>query len=380
MLTLILGIFILCREIQSGYEIIYKRFIWKTKDGKEIPENGFDHVNTRFLTPEDRDQIKKGYVKIPITRLIHVTHLEAAASISNLESNGFEYVFKSKAKKGKFSATSTHATYVPIDDDNHDFRRLSKDECIFCQNMDCQCTFSWWGIDVGEWYKNEGSEFGEFVSRLESQYIYVADFLHNPPESTYGSQGFSIEFSTLIKRYKQSRTDSESDAEVCFKRGGTLRYYMEIAHVIIVCMGQELPHLKCINSKRGAEVFIHRGLLNEDGEVKDRTKTPKFKISYLIKKTYRPKKDFSWENLVFALYYPNNKRLELKCERKDIMTCAVCHYTPTCHVSGKTELCPDESSYLQLLELIDKHKHCRLCHCGKLNCPKHNNPRCICKD
>ena len=364
------------RQILHDYEIVYNEFFQKTKEDR-TPENGRDHqyLDAKPLTDEDREQIYRDFV-IPVSRLIHVTHLDAAASISNIKYSDSKYVFKSNAKRGRVSATDEHASWVPTGDGR--LRQLSEDECIFCHSTDCQCSFIWWSIDTGEWYKtDEGKKYRELVSRLESHGICVADFLHNPPESTYGTQGFSIKFSTLIERYKESRTDN--DAEVCF-RVATLRYDLEITYIIIMCMGQELPNL---NSQRGSEsdLSMHRGLLNDSGEVVDLTRTPEFKIKFLIKKIDgdpNKQEEFSWENLVFALYYPNDSQLQLKCEEGDTTTQPVSHFVSTCSCNP----CPDYSSHMELQKLLAKHKYCRyICYvdkCKKLNC-KHINPACICK-
>ena len=339
------------RQIQSGFEIVHTRFTPETKDGV-MPENGCDK-----LSCEDRDLIECG-ARIPIKRLIHVTHLEAAMSISDIECNDSKYVFKSSAKRGKSSGT--HVTYSPTCNEGV-YRRVSEDECVFCNTNNCQCSFSWWGIDVKEWYEGDGKEFGELVRRLEWNKIYVADFLHNPPESRYGTQGFSIEFPTLIEQYKESRTDS--DAQICFRMGGTLRYFLEITYVIIVCMGQELINLQCINSQ--TDSFEHNGLLNEFGDVEDLSKTPNFRITYLIKGIYPGAIKCDWENLAFAFYFPNSG--ELKCKQSVITICAVPHYIPTCLKKDSQHPCPD---YFK--------NNCKFCpECKKLNCHKHSSLECI---
>ena len=363
------------RSVLSGYEIVYKWFT-NYDDRGMTPENGIDCDITKHRIPcEMRGQIYHEFV-IPITRLIHVTHLDAAASISNLECNDSKYVFKSNAKRGKSGA---HTTWVYRDDDDLKFWELFNDECVFCKTNDCQCSFIWWGIDVDEWYKCEGMNMRKRIDDLESQRIYTADFLHNPPESTYGTQGFSIKFSTLIKRYKESRTDSNA-TNVCFKMGGTLRYYKEISYVIIVSMGEELFHLPCIDSQTSRGIFQYQGLLNELGEVQDLTKTPYFKVKYLIKYVSRyPDKGpllFSWENLAFAFYYPSNGHCQLKCNVGDIDIRAMSHFLRTCHVNDP---CPDHSSLVKLNTLLAKHKYCRFCDlCNKFNCTVDKH-KCICK-
>ena len=364
--------FIIFRDsVPSGYEIVYKWFT-PCDDKGTIPKNGINCDITKQRIPlyESRAQIYYNFV-IPITRLIHVTHLDAAASISNLECNDSKYVFKSNAKRGKSGA---HTTWV-CRDDGLKFWELFNDECVFCKTNNCQCSFIWWGIDVDECYKSEGMKLGACIEYLESRRIYTADFLHNPPESTYGTQGFSIKFSTLIERYKGSRTDSNA-TNVCFKMGGTLRYYKEISYVIIVSMGEELFHLPCINSQTSRGIFQYQGLLNEFGEVQDLTKTPNFVVKYLIKYvSHRPHEPlrFSWENLAFAFYYPSNGHCQLKCNVGDIDIRAMSHFLRTCHVNDP---CPD---YSKLNTLLAKHKYCRFCDlCNKFNCTVDEH-KCICK-
>ena len=307
---------------------------------------------------------------IPIQKLIHVTHFEAAQAIKN---DGVTYKFQPQVKYGK--------CYDPgscLPTQGNRFDKISDSICVFCGNKDCNHKFSWWGIDISEWYKEgRGVQFSMAVDVLNKKphYAYVPDFLKNPPESTYGTQGFSMELSTLIRRYRKSRDDSND--KVCFRIGGTLEYTQEVAYVIIVCMGNELNDAAYPRMDRNVSaIFENNGLLNDLGEVKDCTEIPEFKLAHLIIKKYEPptagkrtKREwkFNWQNLVFAFYLPNG---DLKCKEKDFIgdVCSIPHYHPNCHSRlGHGKVCPDydnqkNGSCFQELQLCREH--------NKFSCPK----------
>ena len=460
----------------GAFEIVHdKKFVTTFS----LPQEKFNHATELRkemgeLTHSDGKDSGEGYfaATIPIKKLMHVTHFKYAQNIkAQVDSKGF-YTFTPHNKRGK---DYYPGSCKPNKDRCRIFDKISNTECVFCEKDQCDCKFTWWGIDVSDWYKQDtvtddgkfkaaadqgksgekdeksgedhgksgedngksgnqdsrdrdgvksredggkseedvgksgedggksgedhggksefeevrwksgadasrksgedGQKFGAAVIRLTQKYTYVPDFLLNPPESPYGTQGFSVEFSTLIEHYKISRKGT-----ACFLRvGGTLEYKQEIAYVVIVCMGNELPDFPHINSGTNV-IFEHNGLLNDDGEVIDHTKTPEFKIKYLIKSSYanHHQRVFNWQNIVFAFYFPNDG--DLKCQRGDVGKIKnIPHSVSLCHLRS----CPDyddsrkDSCSQQLtlckFEVPPKKNPCRKFFCPNLSHQVHWN-------
>ena len=312
-------------------------------------------------------------ITIPIKKLIHVTHSTEVADIST--QNPDLYTFKPKEKFGK-NYGDNPGSCTP--NENGEFDQVFINECVFCGNQRCtNCKFSWWGIDISNWYKTDdtrGKLFGEAVKLLVNDGAYVSTFFLNPPESPYGTKGFSADFSTLIRAYDESRNDS--DGKVCFRVGGTLEYRQEIAYVVIVCKktDSELDNFPPIDHRNA--IFTHQGL-NDTGEIEDDQKIPSFNFKYFVKSKYPNKREFDWENLVFGFYLPNGKHL--KCNQRDIgPPCSVTHNHVYCHKKCERFVmhCPDYDPQrndscnpiqLPLCKVIKREKPC-----GKFFCPEHH--------
>ena len=80
---------------------------------------------------------------------------------------------------------------------------------------------------------------------------------------------------------------------------------------------QVLGGFDSIDNER--HIFDHRGLTNANGEFKDDTVTPTFKVEHMIKCI--PTKQYqSWETPAFAFYFPNDGNdYELRCQKDIVM-------------------------------------------------------------
>ena len=181
-------------------------------------------------------------------------------------------------------------------------------------------------MSVEDWYDSKcvkGQQFRQAVLDLKSQRWFVAEYLQtNQPECPYGDQVFTVEFKTLLECYVKSRKDvtEERKRTIKFRFAGTLRYRLEICYVVIISMVHDddvLKKFESIDNQR--HIFDHRGLTNTNGELKDHTVTPTFKVEHMIKcipiKYYH-----SWETPAFAFYFPDDGNdYELRCS-KDLVT------------------------------------------------------------
>ena len=180
--------------------------------------------------------------------------------------------------------------------------------------------YSWWGVSVTEWYREgaRGVSLAEEIRRLQRQGVEVAEFVSPEPKSRYGNNSFSIDFSKLLLSYKRSRTDIQERRHIFLRVGGTLRYKWEICYVVIVCLQQdhEFNDLPTLDEQ---DVIDHNGLIQQ-GKVVDYWQTPDFKAKHIItslKDANGWQTSFSWEQVVFALYYPS-KDMSLQCKQDDM--------------------------------------------------------------
>ena len=363
---------------------------------KEFERNDLtDEIQAALYRPQGNPVIT-----IPIKKLVHTTHFQVAEDISNLELNDSKYTFIPQKKCGRPYAPGSLA---PSGDTAFD--QISSSECVFCVDESCSCKFSWWGIDISDWYKGEGAEgkgaegegaegegaegkgaesegakFGRAVKALTDDKKFMGDVFKNPPESNYGTQGFSISFSTLMEQYKESR--EKSDEKVCFRIGGTLQYRQEIMYVVIVCMASDksldkYPPIDSHNDKFSHQGLDASGLISDNGP----KIIPEFKIKYFITNSQIP---HCWEGLAFGLYLPDGN---LKCIANKhgpagpgITRFNVPHVANFCHEMVKDRTfrsCPDynkqtqRSRYPQLSLCETCARYPKPLH--KFKCPKHGN-------
>lgn len=83
--------------------------------------------------------------------------------------------------------------------------------------------YSWWGLAIDQ----------DNPPNIVNRPWILSGYLRNPPESFYGTNAFVSTFHNLLESYANSRGCAPGD--ICLSMGGTLRYWREIAYVVIVC-------------------------------------------------------------------------------------------------------------------------------------------------
>ena len=241
-----------------------------------------------------------------------MTHNREATLIrSSIETQQY-YTFKPAAKLGKQYGDDR----LPLGETyRHIERRIfskvphSEDDPVF---PDYYC---WWGLSTTEWYKECGENLVSIAKRPD---VEVAEFAASPPKSRYGNNAFTIGFRELLLSYKRSRTDIPEVRHIYLREGGTLRYKYEICYVVIVCLQQD-HSLDDFDTIDRQDIIDHNGLVQR-GKVVDYRQTPEFKAKYIISSMKYQGftwEHFSWEQVVFALYYPSEE-LTLCCNKDKV--------------------------------------------------------------
>ena len=245
---------------------------------------------------------------IPIYRLVHITHPTEARHIEQVPNRRYEFIPKKKyGKSYQYSEGRFGETYEHIGDDN--YKEILYKDLVFPGYL------SWWGIDVRDWYKKDGCQLLQSISRERVNGRYVPGYLAAKPESPYGSVAFSIQLSVILSDYKKAR---KSNQGVCLKVGGTLQYRKEICYVVIVCLEDTDDDAFRETLNIAGPKLVSNGLVDSNGVVIDYNKIPKFKAASIIKSekigedpTGENKYDYnyySWEQLVFAFHFPTDRQ------------------------------------------------------------------------
>ena len=320
------------RQRGKYYEIVYRDYTQQHPWGK-TPE---DEWTNSTCTYPDILRGGDGYTRIPITTVCHVTHDREAALIHSSLATQQCYTFKPAQKLGKQYGDDR----LPLGETyRHIERRIfgeiprSENDPVFSGY------YLWWGISVSEWYKERGEHLAEQIQQLKRQGTDVAEFLTHEPKSRYGNNAFTIKFSTLLLSYKRSCMDIEERRHIMLRVGGTLRYKKEICYVVIVCLQQDHTFNDLVTIDK-VDIIDHNGLVNK-GKVVDYWQMPEFKAKYVVTRMRDcggQYNGFSWEQAVFALYYPRED-LTLRCKVDDINERCVEHSFCISTQSGK---CPND--------------------------------------
>ena len=219
------------------------------------------------------------------------------------------------------------------------YQRIPPEETVFPGFL------SWWGVDVREWYDSEetteGQRLLDIVNVENSRGKYVPGYLAKETGSQYGNRGFSIKLETILHDYQRARDQPARDqqargsADVCLKVGGTLRYRHEICYVVVVCTTEDdlkLGDQKIPNIDDGSTPFIPNGMVNGNGVVVNYDKKPNFMARSIL--SYEKPNYYSWEQLVFAFYFPNPEQ-KLCCTKVDVSE--VKHNPPPCWKCPRNE-------------------------------------------
>ena len=161
--------------------------------------------------------------------------------------------------------------------------------------------YSWWGLVFD--HDHVGME--SLVSELRLFLANPPPYLKLPPQSIYGGNAFTIDFTNLLESYGSSRGCKQN--EICLKIGGTLRYKREIGYVVIVCTTDERDREMLADfgpiTCAPPTIFDPNGLVDYGGKVVDIDAEPKFTTRYIDA-------DNSYETLSFAFFFPELQYLQ----------------------------------------------------------------------
>ena len=271
-------------------------------NGVEILAEQCYPVPEDMLNSDDHDPT----THIPIHHVFHITHKEPARSINSTLPDG--YTFKPMAKLGKqvlgeaATSGSIGETYKQIGNDKFEQLHRSEMSPVFPGYL------SWWGMDVGG-------------------------------DSRYGNSSYSLAFPDLLTSYQTARKDKPG-GEVQLKVGGTLLYKLEICYVVMVGLkgDKELQSMPSMGDYEYCRPFQHNGLITSHGRIIKLTNEPNFRSLDLSTSK-------NWEQLVFALYFPNIEQ-QLVCRENIVEYKSVAHNDSLCMSKkqfkyGKKWKCPD---------------------------------------
>ncbi len=141
------------------------------------------------------------------------------------------------------------------------------------------------------------------------------------PTSWYGNNSYSLAFPDLLTSYQTAR-DDKPRGKVRLKVGGTLLYKREICYVVMVGLkgDKKLHSMPSMGDYEYCRPFQHNGLINSDGKIIDLEKEPKFRSLHSTS---------NWEQLVFALYFPNIEQ-RLFCKEDVVKHKSVTHNELLC--------------------------------------------------
>ncbi len=308
------------------YEVLTPNEFTPKQPWGSFPQDKWDELGECY--PEHLRKTPNFTTHIPIYRVSHTTHDEAAMSIGSTLPQGY-YTFKTRARLGKqgdltwdettsYGGASLGETYKQLESGEFELLQRSEASPVFPGYL------SWWGIDVKPFYNTqEGNELCENINDIKrNRLYYVPDYLNERPSSRYGNNSYSLAFPDLLTSYQTAR-DDKPGGTVQLKVGGTLLYKQEICYVVMVGLegDEKLQSMPSMGDYEYFSPFQHKGLINSEGVVINPQKTPNFRALYIVYKTHN---QFNWEQLVFALYFPNPEQ-ELTCQENLVQTSSVEH-------------------------------------------------------
>ena len=238
-------------------------------------------------------------IQVPILTLGHVTH---DTEVKQIRKYG-DFRFLARQKLGKdFSDTSWGISYKF----ERSYVEIPPDKPVF------PGYYSWWGIYPQQDYSNvpESEHFTSpakvsfmIATDFKGERVYPPDYLKEKPDSMYGNHAFSCNFPALLSTYAKSR--SSEVAEICIRKGGTLRYTKEICYVLIICIDvdKNRKELSEYAPLQPMKKQIHtNGLIDTSGKITDVTAVPTFNPEHII--TWVTGKGYSYETLALAFYFP----------------------------------------------------------------------------
>ena len=282
-------------------------------------------------------------IAVPIEYLIHVTHNTEASEIR--QDGHFE--FKARKKFGKtrvYDGRSCGDSFRPSQMSVGYFQITDKDT-VFPGNH------SWWSVYFG--YTLLPSHIQKGLDRIQREHVlttFVPDYLNENPSSRYGNHAFFCSFEGLLTAYANAR--DVGIGNVCIRKGGTLRYELEICYVLIICTNKdndrrELADFSPLELK--SPEFQTNGLITENGNIRNPAAVATFHLQRIISWAKHTGSDgkadkYSYENIAFSFYFPEPSMVVEHCDNAPIghNFCIKTQPTTAEGVLRKVWKCPNE--------------------------------------
>ena len=247
-------------------------------------------------------------IAVPINHFTHITHDKEASEIICRDGH---FEFKARKKFGKTREWDGRPC--------GDSFRPSQVSVGYFQITDRDAVFpgyySWWSVHLKHTPLPHDIQRGLDRIKEEQRFTtFVPDYLNVNPHSRYGNRSFVCNFEHLLTAYANAR--GIGIGNVYIRKGGTLRYELEICYVLIVCTDndedrRELADFDPLQLK--SPEFQTNGLIRADGSLENPAAIATFYprcIIWRAKHISKPKSAdpdrYSYENVAFAFYFPED--------------------------------------------------------------------------
>lgn len=281
---------------------------------------------------EEVPQSKLKNFSVAIESLRHVTHKKEFKEIC--KKNRSSYTFEPKKKKGKsgykkFDGSPMGHSFIACDTSGTPskesrYRYVKPDEALL------PGYFSWWSVSINL----------KRIPKCTPNHMASTPF-SRPHCSPYGSIAIHGCLEWALQSYQDSLPKDPSInklPKIELRNGGTLRYKFEVCHVIIVCAANEkmLPYKKYQIWREGNDKVHFDECTGKISKVDPIKITIKNGMKIIAGKFY------SWDQIVFAFHFPDDK-YHMKCPKSKFKKKQVKHKkcVKTRPKYGEF-LCPDE--------------------------------------
>ena len=125
------------------YEVLYKGNFSQDKANGDRADDAWSKLSEILPLAGLKCELK-----LPITRLSHVTHNEEAKKIQPTELRQDSYIFKANSKLGK-KYSDPNGTFILNSISDDEVTKIESYENVFPGKL------SWWGLNVYEWYDQD---------------------------------------------------------------------------------------------------------------------------------------------------------------------------------------------------------------------------------
>ena len=238
-------------------------------------------------------------ISVPIEYLTHVTHDKEASEICPDEDGPFE--FKVLKKFGKTRGRSCGDSFRPSKESVGCFFQITDKDAVF------PGYYSWWSVYLGYTPLPRGTQgVLDRIKKEQNFAAFVPDYLNVNPRSWYGNHAFVCRFERLLTAYANAR--GIGIGNIYIRKGGTLRYELEICYVLIICTDNDDDELADFDPLQlKSPEFQTNGLIRADGCLENPAAIANFYPRCIISWAAKTiKRTYSYENVAFAFYFPED--------------------------------------------------------------------------